>query len=216
MTLGMRQTAFAFLEDRPSSHPIKALRTNNVYLALKPPTSVANAIAARVAPCGAECFSSAKPVAPSRFHMSILGVGKYPDLPASIIAGIDKRLRGIRFAPIAMTFDRLSCFGGGAIVLRVVVAEAINGLRRLAIDSLSDFPWSRRNHRDAFEPHLTVFYSDKRFPERTIEPVCWTATEIVLIHNCRGHTVLGAWPLTAPANVYDLATTRKRPKDLFD
>lgn len=48
-----------------------------------------------------------------------------------------------------------------------------------------------------FTPHMTLSYGSERVPPQAIEPVRFTATELVLIHSrlwLSQYEILGRWP----------------------
>ena len=215
MTTRMRQAAFDFNIDSSLPRSRKNLNTDNVYIALKPCTQDALCIGERVGPACRMVLGDIGRVKPSRFHVTLCGIGTLRSLPARFDEAIERRMHGISAASIAMRFDRISDFGGNAVVLRGGPVEPVKILRRLIMKRLAS---SRRfaSQSDVFEPHLTVWYSLLNFPERPIEPVCWTATEIVLVHSFHGHRILRRWPLTGPADIYDRLLADARMADLFD
>jgi 2'-5' RNA ligase len=151
-------------------------------------------------------FGLAKPVmAEDRLHVTLQPVIGLPQqiprllVQAAIAAGqtvvpacraVDMRFdrsgsMGVRPPTVlALHGDKASC-------------QAIALLRRPLIAALRQHGFSIQPH-DA--PHLSLVYSTDVVPSRSIEPLCWTATELVLVlsHQGRGHHQhVARWPLRA-------------------
>lgn len=142
-----------------------------------------------------------KPLEPERLHVSLHLVAEYtgarPD--ADVERWLDAAAR-LRVAPFELVFDRAASFGGGRnpLVLLPDTASAA-AMRRLwrelgivLADAGEDV------QAGAFAPHMTVSYRGRRVPETPIEPVRWTARELVLIDSHVGahrYETLGAWAL---------------------
>lgn len=148
--------------------------------------------------------------------MTLYSIGWRQGLPPGFADEIDRHMSGICGAPIPIWFDRMSRFGGDSIVLRGGPAVPINILRRLMIERLTPLWWIPRGQGKSIEPHMTAFHSKLDFPEQTIAPMRWTATEIVLVHSFHGHRILRRWPLVGPPGIYDQLAAAAKPADLFD
>lgn len=148
-----------------------------------------------------------------RLHVTLAWLGPDKDLPHRLILTATEGLSSLAAACIDVSFDRLACFGSGAVVLRGRRSEPLHALRRMVLDRL---PAAARP-KHSFEPHMTVLYSPDNFPECGIEPVRWTAGEIVLVRSLTGrsrHVALTVWPL---AGGPELPTPRdEAPPDLLD
>lgn len=99
-------------------------------------------------------------------------------------------------APIPMRFDELSG-SEKSIALRSsrrcppLAALAGPLQRRMARAGLLRTEW-------IFRPHITLLYRSGHPFTRGIDPICWTATDFVLIHSIVGahqHIELGRWSL---------------------
>lgn len=215
MTTRMRQAAFDFNIDSSLPPSRKNLNTDNVYIALKPCTQDALCIGERVGPACRMVLGDIGRVKPPRFHVTLCGIGTFQSLPARFEEKIDCRMSGICGAPISLQFDRISGFNGNSIVLRGGPAGPVNILRRLIMTRLASFMHFVAQPK-RIEPHLTVWYSDLDFPERRIQAIGWTAAEVLLVHSFHGHHILGSWPLTGPADIYDRLLADAGMPDLFD
>jgi len=216
VTTRMRQTAFDFITDRPLPPYRKTPRTDKVYLAFKPRLLDAIWIDERMEPIGRKFSGDLSRVDPSRLHLTLYGIGWRQGLPPGFADEIDRHMNGICGAPIPIWFDRMSRFGGDSIVLRGGPYGPINILRQLMIQRLAPLWWIARKQGKSIQPHMTAFHSKLSFPDLAIEPICWTATEIVLVHSFHGHSILRRWPLTGPADIYDRLMADARMPDLFD
>ncbi|MBZ9823465.1 2'-5' RNA ligase family protein [Mesorhizobium sp. CA4] len=98
-----------------------------------------------------------------------------------------------------VSFDRLSAFGGGALVLRSsdhspALQHFWRKLSAIVHDSpLRDFVTNR------LEPHVTLLRDRDEVPkiqERLVEPVSWRVRNFALIHSHQGeYTFPGTWQL---------------------
>jgi 2'-5' RNA ligase len=60
-------------------------------------------------------------------------------------------------------------------------------------------PAVQRDAERSFSPHVTLFYGGPTGSTVPIDPISWTAEELVLIHSVHGkgvHNDLARWPLT--------------------
>lgn len=206
------QTSFGFLA-KDISHPRRMpSRTNNLFLALKP--TIGLQLVDSVSFLVSQLPPDARRMSPDRLHISLVFLGVHPKPSRRLVDEVEGRMQNPLGAPIRIAFDRLSCFGGKAIVLRGGPIKPILRLRAILAERLSFLPVVKESARRAFEPHMTVVYSARRFAELAVEPYPWHATEVTLIHSHHGHRPLAAWPLAAAANVP--SEPRPNQMDLFD
>ena len=142
-------------------------------------------------------------IRPDRRHVTLIHVGDYRGaLPGSVVAALQTAAGNLSESGFDVAFDHAGSFAGAPgnhpfVLLGGEGAKALAGFRdrlfkvvlRAGVRTLS---------REAFTPHVTLAYGDRRLPERPIEPVRWRATELVLIHSEVGRSTyhtLGRWPL---------------------
>jgi len=104
-----------------------------------------------------------------------------------------------RFAPFEISLDRVTGWGNGAFVLKDESSENPH-LRKFRQELITDLAREigLKNVDRQFNPHVTLLYGDNEFPETQVEPVRWTASEVVLICSHEGESryeALGRWPL---------------------
>lgn len=138
-----------------------------------------------------------------RLHVTLIHIGDYAgSLPQSVVADILTTAASLSETAFDITFDCAGSFAGAPgkhpfVLLGGEGVEALTAFRdrffkevlRAGVRTLS---------REAFTPHVTLAYGDRRLPERAVGPVCWRATEFVLIHSEVGratYNTLGRWPL---------------------
>ena len=105
--------------------------------------------------------------------------------------------------PFDVSFDRLSAFGGGSLVLRGGRDSnpALQEFWRSLTARISDSPLKRFLTK-SIEPHVTLLRDEARVPkirERAIDPVGWLVRDFVLIHSLIGKGIYkerGRWQLT--------------------
>lgn len=108
-----------------------------------------------------------------------------------------------RFPPFEICLDRVAAWGNGAFVLK----DGDDGnpqLRKFRRELITDLAREigLKNVDRQFNPHVTLLYGNNEFPETPVEPVGWTAAEVVLIcsHEGKSHyEALGRWPLEGEA-----------------
>lgn len=135
-------------------------------------------------------------VSDARLHLTLGITDDYARLPR---AAADRLLAigsTIAADPVPLRLDQLS--GGPASVAlcprrRIPPLTALTGTlhRRMDAAGLLRPGWTCR-------PHVTLLYRAGRPFVRATDPICWTATEFVLIHSIVGghrHIELGRWPL---------------------
>lgn len=138
------------------------------------------------------------PLGINRYHVSLLSLGGYFQLPPQLVTKANTV-----FAPIAAVTPRFEVSFDRALTFKtrqrnqpfVLCGDGendalMNFQRRLCIASGSA--------SDSFNPHVTLLYDSKPIDEHPIEPVSWTVSELVLVRSFYGqsrHEHLARWPL---------------------
>lgn len=142
---------------------------------------------------------SGRPIAPERFHVSLLGFGEHAGLPVDLVSGAVEAAQAIALRPFEVTFDRAVSFLGRPhpLVLRshdsaapwIALQRAIGGeVQKRGLGRA----------KAQYMPHVTLLYDRHAVDEHAVEPVRWTVREFVLVHSLRGQSKyipLGHWPL---------------------
>jgi 2'-5' RNA ligase len=129
-----------------------------------------------------------KPILPQHLHITLWHVGDAFFTPSSeLISTLVRRAGYVEMPSFRISFDRVMSFRNGAFVL--TGAEGIAGLEMLheRLQAVLALP-GRRPPRSAFTPHMTLLRDERLLPSRPIDPIDWTAREIVLVHSLLGRT----------------------------
>lgn len=132
-----------------------------------------------------------------RLHVSLVGLGSGSQRPPrGFIERLSQAAAQVRMPAFVIEMNTLSTFGAGAVVLRG--EDGVIGIHMLVDAICAALAVEGLGGKPAAEPHLTIARSKRFVPERRIEPVRWTARQLVLIDSHQGagrHEILGAWPL---------------------
>jgi 2'-5' RNA ligase len=173
------QTFFRWAE--PDEH-----RNDRVFFAILVERMVAVPLKLRATGWQQESGLRGKLVPIDHMHISLVGLGDHDGRPDSLIEIARHIGSMIQAKPFDVSFDRLSAFGGGALVLRG--SDSIPSLQafwRILTAAIADSPL-KSFVTNSFEPHVTLLRDKVRVPsvhERVIEPVSWTVRDFVLIHS---------------------------------
>jgi 2'-5' RNA ligase len=188
------QTFFRW--DEPGRH-----RDDRLFFAILVETSVSAALACRAADWRRELGLRGEPFRAERLHISLIGLGDHDGLPDGVVKIACHIGSMIEAKPFEVCFNRLSAFGGGALVLRG--SDSVPSLqafwRHLAA-VIADSPL-KPFVTNSIEPHVTLLRDKIRVPkvrERVVEPISWTVRDFVLIHSLTRQSVykeLGRWQL---------------------
>jgi len=176
---------------------------HNLFFALQPP-EIARARSASVAAqmIGHQHLRG-RLLSPERLHVSLLSIGCFVGPgPLHIVNDVKKLARAVVMPPFELSFDRVASFGAGALVL--TGGESAGDVMRLrhSLKLTLAKAGVKLRSRKSFMPHMTMAYAD-RMPTLAIEPICWPASEFVLIDSLIGqskHVLLGRWPLRSASN----------------
>lgn len=171
---------------------------HNLYFALQPDHEAAQAL------CALENLRTApgRAIDPSRLHISLYSLGFHRRLPRRQIIEAVQAAGSVRRTPFVVELDRIATWGRGLGPLPVVAwsGEGVCGVHSLhevlheALTGTAE--WRRR--KPAIEPHLTLWRSHGRTPERFIAPIRWWVREFVLIDSRYGegrHEIVDRFPL---------------------
>nr|WP_294334158.1 2'-5' RNA ligase family protein [uncultured Sphingomonas sp.] len=136
--------------------------------------------------------------------MTLAITNDYPQLPLAAIDRLRAIGSGLMASPVPLRLDQLSASRGSVALRparRIGALAALTGTlgRRMAATGLLRDQWRCR-------PHVTLLCRSAVPFTRTIDPICWTATESVLIHSIVGehrHIELDRWPLIERQGSFD-------------
>lgn len=128
-----------------------------------------------------------KEVRPEHLHVTLWHVGDdfFPP-SAGFVAALVRRASYVEMPPFRISFTRAMSFSGGALVLSG--DEGVAGLEMLSTRLRDVLVPPRVKTRRPFMPHMTLLRSETILQPREIEPILWTAHEIVLVHSLLGRT----------------------------
>ena len=178
-------------------------RIERLFLGLMLPPEAAAAASAVLEAARGEEGLKGSPIRQDRLHITLIHVGDYHGtLPGRVVADLLTAAGGLSESAFEVAFDRAGSFGGAPgkhpfVLLGREGVEALAAFRDRLFKALLR-AGVRPLSREAFTPHVTLAYGDRRLPERGIDPVRWRATEFVLIHSEVGRSTyhtLGRWPL---------------------
>jgi RNA 2',3'-cyclic 3'-phosphodiesterase len=162
--------------------------TDRLFFAVRPDLETAAEIAERTKRWRVDHGLTGKPLKPEHLHVTLFHVGDDDTPPPDeLIDALAERAAAVSMPAFRVEFDRVMSFGGGAFVLggdddRLI---GLHVLQQRLSDALDASPGPARR----FEPHLTLLRDEQRIAEQPIEPISWTAREIVLVHSLLGQTI---------------------------
>lgn len=195
-TAGNGQTSFGWQE-------LDRRRDDRLFFAALVEGAIAASIASQTAQWCRESGLREKFLLPKDLlHISWVSLGDHDGLPEELVEAACLVGSMVKAKPFRVGFDRLSAFGGGALVLRAEdgAPEAQAFWRGLAA-IITDSPF-KPFVGNSFEPHVTLLRDKARVPsvrERPIDPIGWTVRDFVLIHSVLGqgrYEVVERWQLT--------------------
>ncbi|WP_245458096.1 2'-5' RNA ligase family protein [Mesorhizobium sp. M6A.T.Cr.TU.016.01.1.1] len=177
-------------------------RNDRLFFAILLDSTIATPLALKAAGWQRELGLRGKLIAAEQLHVSLVGLGDHDGLPMSLVDTACRAGGLVQTASFDVTLDRLSAFGGGALLLRGSGGNpALQTFWRSLGATLSDSPL-KPFVANSFEPHVT-FLRDRtqvaKLGERAIEPIGWTVRDFVLIHSFLGqgrYQLYGRWQLS--------------------
>jgi RNA 2',3'-cyclic 3'-phosphodiesterase len=141
------------------------------------------------------------PISPLRLHCTLCSVDDRNAAWQSIVAKARDAAATIEAVPFRVSFNGVMSFSckEHKYPLVLVGDEGVVGLMKL-YSSLRNAMRKAglRPKASSFTPHVTMLYDARRIGEQTVEPIFWTANEIVLVLSLTGktkHHWLGRWQL---------------------
>lgn len=165
---------------------------HRLFLAVRPP----DAPVQEIAPIR-DWFAPRRPVPDPQLHLTLLPFPVVREYPDALAERLVETLSRVEMPAFRVIVERL-VVGNGRALLQP--NERVRGLhsfqRRLAAAVLADGSRSLHGHR--FSPHLTLFYGARPDLTAAVDPISWTAEELVLVHSLIGrseHRTIARWPL---------------------
>lgn len=138
-----------------------------------------------------------RPRAAASLHVTMHFVGDFHHISDSVVqtAGMAAAQAVATTCPFEVTFDYVKSFANRPHHRPCVLVgnnnAALASLRRRLVTAFG-------KHDDHFTPHVTLLYDDVLVPEESVDPVRWSVSELVLVHNVIGkgcYQALGRWAL---------------------
>jgi 2'-5' RNA ligase len=185
--------------------PARAVRpsqaAHRLFFALQPDGPAAERIALVSERLTQRFGRTARPVAASRWHISLDFVARSDGPPPSERIAEARSLAATIAAPaFVISLDRVMSWKGrpGRRPLVLCGEEGVIGVERLAARFRQAQAQAGGGEPELI-PHLTLFWGEHDQVEQAIAPVVWRVREFVLLHSMPGRQeVLGRWPLVAP------------------
>lgn len=160
--------------------------TDRLFFAILPDPDTAAQIADQARHLRIAHGLTGKPLRPEHFHVTLCHVGDdVVPPPPELIEAVTERAASVAMPAFRVEFDRAMSFRNGAFVLSG--DDSVIGLDILQ-QRLSDALDSRPGQARRYTPHLTLLRDGHLVSERPIEPIGWTAREVVLVHSLLGKT----------------------------
>jgi RNA 2',3'-cyclic 3'-phosphodiesterase len=135
---------------------------------------------------------SSRPLLRSRFHCSLCPCEDSDRASPAFVAEVLKAAAKVRFPAFRVSFNCAKSFSGrknnhplvltgedGVIGLIMLYSSLSTEMRGIGF---------RSKIASAFTPHITLLYDSCRIDEQSIEPICWTVREFVLVRSLIGKT----------------------------
>ncbi|MBX3620299.1 MAG: 2'-5' RNA ligase family protein [Rhizobacter sp.] len=178
--------------------------TDRLFFALFPPPEAASSIAAVAQQVRGELGLKGQPLSNARLHVTLHYLGDHAGLPSDIVDSARVAASQVAGPPFEVCFDHVASFAARTRKRPCVLlgngpgVEPIKAFQRQLGEALKRTAPGGRAAED-FTPHVTLLYDDQAVADHSVDPICWTAREFVLVHSLIGqrrHAVLGRWPLS--------------------
>lgn len=166
----------------------------NYFFALKPPAEVLPTIAAYRDETRTR--RQGKIVGNARLHVSVLGLGAFPEQQLGLVALANAALGDQRLPACCCYFDQLV---RGKRSMLLVSSRTYDDMTVLQEALLDAYHVPEKDRAATLpKPHVTLRYDRPEAPTQAVNPIVWHAEELVLIESHVGHghhEILGRWPL---------------------
>jgi 2'-5' RNA ligase len=143
-----------------------------------------------------------RPLLVPRLHCTLCDVDDRNAPWQGIVAKAQEAAANATSPPFRVSFNGVMSFAGKKdhYPLVLVGDDGVVGLTRLSSSLCTTMRrvGLRPREPSGFNPHVTMLYDRRRIGELSVEPICWTVNEIVLVLSLIGRTKyysLGRWQL---------------------
>jgi 2'-5' RNA ligase len=164
-------------------------QTDGLFLGLFPDDAVADRLARRAEQLCIRHRLRAKPLAPERMHVSLLGFGEFSGLPPKLLTAVTEAAATVAVRPFEVIFDRAMSFLGATRPLVLCGGEGVKELT--AFQSLLGGAVQRSGLgrvKAQYMPHVTLLYDRRGIEEHAVEPIRWMVNEFALVHSLLGQS----------------------------
>jgi 2'-5' RNA ligase len=166
--------------------PARLASTDRLFFAVLPDEETAAGIHERAERWRREHGLTGRLLRPDHFHVTLHVAEQEANISLSgMIELLAERASTLAMPSFRIDFDRVLSFKNGAFVLSGdETTIGLQVLHQRLGDALDPTPRPARR----FTPHLTLLRDGKHIEERDVEPIGWTAREVVLVHSLIGQT----------------------------
>jgi 2'-5' RNA ligase len=191
------QLSFAGLDTR------RQPPTDRLIFAIRPDEGATTLIERLLCDMRSRLGLTGKPLGRERYHVTLHLVGEYHMGPPHDVVDLACQVgTAVALPAFPVSFDRVMSFGGGRGSPPLVLCGGGDQapLRTLhwSLGALMRQAGLGESVTSRFTPHLTLLYDNRRVAKQMIEPIGWTACELLLVHSLLGrgrHVTLRRWPL---------------------
>jgi 2'-5' RNA ligase len=142
-------------------------------------------------------FRSPRPVPDEQLHMTLVPFPLCVTFPDGFAGHLVRLISASAFPPCRIVLDRVVLGRRTGLLQPSEPIVGVNWLHRLVTGRLVQAGF-RPLAAYRFSPHVTLFYNCSPQPPIYVDPISWTAEELVLVHSIHGasrHETLARWPL---------------------
>jgi 2'-5' RNA ligase len=171
-----------------------------LFFALYPPPPLSLEIFSRGAYLKHAHHLAGRMIDPPRIHLTLASVYNFTEPWADQLERAMRVGRSMRQQSFSLELERTQSFAHGGYYQPFVMCgeDGTRCLKHFQKALAEEMRRSGFKIPHGFTPHVTMLWADRRIDENPMLPVCWTATDFVLIKSIRGHsqhTELGRWRL---------------------
>lgn len=172
-------------------------KMHKLFFALKPDAEDAQALARYIRELDRQNSVGGHLLREDRLHITLQVVGEFDETPEAFV----QLMRQVGDAVVAnvfdIVFDRAMYFQGARAYV-LAGGEGVQPVRDFHQNLCAEISKVLPFKAPSFTPHMTMSYSGRAVAEHAIEPIRWTARELLLIDSHVGktyHEVVGRWLL---------------------
>jgi 2'-5' RNA ligase len=175
--------------------------TDRLFFALRPDAATVARIEALGERLRTEQGLRGHLLKPAHFHITLYRLGDFCRFPQELVERAMAAALTLRAAPFeivldqAMSFKRREQKNQPCVLL---AGEPLAPLKALHAELVSVLKVAGLYRYASFKPHLTLLYDHLAIAPQPIEPLRWTAGELLLVNSLLGHSehvVVASWPL---------------------